>query len=306
LVNSKEIKAGVIGYNDGNGHPYSFSAIVNGFDEYFMSKCQYPVIYEYLSKRDSTDFGVDSLNVTHVWCDDYSIALDIANCSRIPKPVSDLELLLESVDVVIIARDDYNSHAKLHRICSKYEIPIFIDKPLCNTLDDLNYFKDYLSSGKLMSCSGFRYHPAYENCHTNSAPNLSYSLLNGDLDWFKYGIHMLEGIRSFIKSDFVEVKTTKAINRDIITLWQENGSESVIIRDYKVKLFKSTYIDNKNQSVDILYNDNFTYFKTLLHEIVNFVKTGTSNYDYNETLNLIKTLIAVEKSFSTYGQRLKV
>ena len=38
-------KIGVIGINDGNGHPYSFSAMFNGFDNDYLHKyCPFDLI----------------------------------------------------------------------------------------------------------------------------------------------------------------------------------------------------------------------------------------------------------------------
>ena len=45
------LKVGIIGYNNGNGHPYSYSAIFNGFNKKELLKnCPYPIIQKYLIK----------------------------------------------------------------------------------------------------------------------------------------------------------------------------------------------------------------------------------------------------------------
>ena len=64
----KEIKLGIIGYNEGNGHPYSFSAIINGFNPN-ADWSRYPQILEYLKlnqlpKLASTSDVTNSLNIT--------------------------------------------------------------------------------------------------------------------------------------------------------------------------------------------------------------------------------------------------
>ena len=35
------IKTGVIGISSGNGHPYSWSAIINGYNEHEMLNCRF-------------------------------------------------------------------------------------------------------------------------------------------------------------------------------------------------------------------------------------------------------------------------
>ena len=42
------LRFGIIGLNEGNGHPYSFSAIFNGYDESRLEECPYAAIRAYL------------------------------------------------------------------------------------------------------------------------------------------------------------------------------------------------------------------------------------------------------------------
>ena len=44
-------KLGIIGISDGNGHPYSWSAIINGYEPAKMENCGFPVIPRYLAKK---------------------------------------------------------------------------------------------------------------------------------------------------------------------------------------------------------------------------------------------------------------
>jgi len=43
------LKFGVIGMNEGNGHPYSFSAIFNGYDEDALEQCPFSSSKAYLN-----------------------------------------------------------------------------------------------------------------------------------------------------------------------------------------------------------------------------------------------------------------
>ena len=64
-----KLKLGIIGMSEGNGHPYSWSSIFNGYNAAHMQECPFAAIPEYLSKQ---KFPEDSLahlgEVTHVWC----------------------------------------------------------------------------------------------------------------------------------------------------------------------------------------------------------------------------------------------
>ena len=48
---AKKLKLGIIGISEGNGHPYSWSAIFNGYNEEYMIQCPFESIPEYLSKQ---------------------------------------------------------------------------------------------------------------------------------------------------------------------------------------------------------------------------------------------------------------
>ena len=43
---SKQLKLGIIGISEGNGHPYSWAAIFNAYNPEIMKTCPYPVIFE--------------------------------------------------------------------------------------------------------------------------------------------------------------------------------------------------------------------------------------------------------------------
>ena len=45
------IRIGIIGLSPGNGHPYSWAAICNGYNTEAMSNCPFPIIPEYLAKE---------------------------------------------------------------------------------------------------------------------------------------------------------------------------------------------------------------------------------------------------------------
>ena len=39
-----DLRLGVLGLSEGNGHPYSWSAIFNGYDPQAMASCPFPDI----------------------------------------------------------------------------------------------------------------------------------------------------------------------------------------------------------------------------------------------------------------------
>ena len=77
------IKLGIVGISEGNGHPYSWGAIINGYDREAMASCPFPVIPQYLGERPDSDFGIGDARVTHIWTQDTDASGHIARASKI-------------------------------------------------------------------------------------------------------------------------------------------------------------------------------------------------------------------------------
>ena len=59
------IRTGIIGLSEGNGHPYSFSAIINGYNEEYLSQSGWNVILEYLKAQEEKEFKQFNAKITH-------------------------------------------------------------------------------------------------------------------------------------------------------------------------------------------------------------------------------------------------
>ena len=136
------IKLGIIGASPGNGHPYSWSAIFNGYDNKKMKECGYPAIPEYLSKENWPEARLRSAKITSIWTQDRITSEHIANSSYINHISSSLEELEERVDGVLLARDDAENHIKFARPFLSSGKPIYIDKPIALSVHELNRLYD--------------------------------------------------------------------------------------------------------------------------------------------------------------------
>ncbi len=102
--------------------------------------------------------------------------------------------MLGEVDAVIIARDDHETHLELAQPFLEAGLPVLIDKPLSLDPEALRFFRPYLESGKLMSCSGMRYARELDEVRANLGDYGRLLLLRGAvvLSWEKYGIHLID------------------------------------------------------------------------------------------------------------------
>src|ERR1035437_2102694 len=96
------IRLAMLGMVDGNGHPYSWSAIINGgFDKTAMAQCPFPTIPDYLSAAPPGALGIPGAKVTHIWCKAPAPPRHVAAASLIPHVVDRPEDVLVQVDAVI-------------------------------------------------------------------------------------------------------------------------------------------------------------------------------------------------------------
>src|SRR5688572_21493923 len=105
------IRLAMLGMVEGNGHPYSWSAIVNGaYEEALIRQTPYPAIADYLCSALRNQLGIAGARVTHVWCDDPADAERVSRASHVPNVVQRAEDVIGHVDAVIIATDKGFEH----------------------------------------------------------------------------------------------------------------------------------------------------------------------------------------------------
>ena len=66
MADHKEFKIAMIGMVDNNGHPYSWSAMFNGYTKEYMDLCEFHVIPAYLYKQPPHTFGIPGAKITHI------------------------------------------------------------------------------------------------------------------------------------------------------------------------------------------------------------------------------------------------
>ncbi|WP_374384116.1 Gfo/Idh/MocA family oxidoreductase [Dongia sp.] len=124
------LRLGVIGSSPGNGHPYSWAAICNGYNDKAMADCPYPGIPAYLAQRRFPEDRLKAVAVTHLWTQDPAQSRHIAAASLIPQIVENPEDMISAVDGLLLARDDAENHRRFALPFLRAGLPVCIDKPL--------------------------------------------------------------------------------------------------------------------------------------------------------------------------------
>ncbi len=304
------VKLGIIGMSEGNGHPYSWSAIINGnFNREEMDKCGYAGIPVYL-KANSDTLGIAGAKVTHVWTQKRSISEHIAKASYIENVVDEMEDMIGEVDAVLLARDDPENHVDMAKPFIDANVPIFIDKPLAITTEDLAYFSKENKNGKfIMSCSSMRYAGEVITVKTEITKlgKLELATVVGKKDWIKYGVHMLEALFALLNDPkAISVKHVNESSKDIVVVRFENGFIATvhlfmdIVPTFQLTLFGQDgwrIIDIKNF---------YSMFKENLAEFIKSVKEGKPRLTFEKTENIIQTLIGANESLKQQGKDIKL
>lgn len=300
------MKLGIIGMSEGNGHPYSWSAIVNGdFDRAAMNKCGFEGIPLYLEANSDT-LGIDGAQVTHIWTQDRKISEHIALASGIETVVDRAEEMISQVDAVLLARDDPENHVSMAKPFLDADIPIFIDKPLAITAEDLDYFTRQNEKGKfIMSCSSMRYSIECRRLRTEltSLGKIELATVIGTKDWVKYGVHMLEALFALLDDpNAVSVQHVSESGKDIAIINMENGLLATVhlFKDISPTFQLSLFGRDGWQLVEI--KNSYAMFKENINEFIRSVREGQPRLPFENTENIIRTLIGAKDSLENGGK----
>lgn len=284
---TKELKLGVIGLSEGNGHPYSWSAIFNGYDEKVMKNCPFPVIPEYLSHQKFPDDSIKGARVTHIWTQDVSISEDVAKASLIETICSRPEDMIGQVDGVLLARDDAERHREMALPFLEKGIPVFIDKPLAL---DVATAKELFEYGDLVySCSSLRFAEEFALYHLEGLGKIRSVKATVSKSWDKYAVHIIEPALNFIPDrgalvdwnckDREETKLLKAVwDSGVITEFTTTGS---------IPSPLEITVTGSEGTKKIEFKDSFTAFKRSLQFFLDLINERVPNLPRELTLDVV-------------------
>lgn len=306
LVDKKELSIAMLGMVEGNGHPYSWSAMFNGYDHERMKQCPFPVIPEYLDKEPKETLQIEHARVTHIWTDDPADAEKVASATYIPNVVTKPEDVIGEVDAVIIATDIGSEHVERCRPFVEAGLPIFVDKPLVDNEPDLQTFCHWVNQGAaIMSGSSLRYCKEFlpYRLSTHNLGEIRYGSITTAKTWERYGIHALESIYPIIGPGFVSVRNTGTIEQNIVHCKHQSGADIVVvaIQDMLGGSGVLQLCGTKGRAI-AESADSFYAFKTQLEGFVQYLGTGERPFPFAETVELMKLVIAGIRSREEGGR----
>lgn len=283
----------MIGLSEGNGHPFSFSAIINGYSDDWLYRSGWKVIHDYVTKRDSSEFGFEDVRVTDAWTQDQALTERLCKACLIPHASQNPEDMINKVDAVILARDDYDKHFEMAMPFLKAGKYVFIDKPLSLNPQQLNQFRPYLENGRLMSCSGMRYAIELDDIRKNIAELGQIMLIHGIApnSWEKYGIHLLEAIFNIVSAKPTAITSLDANHTSMVIHLDDGALIQINNLGSTLHPFKLEFIGTKKMA-GYEIKDNFSMFRRTLWHFIQQVKTGEKAIPPETTMMLMRLLIA--------------
>lgn len=288
------IRLGVIGLSAGNGHPYSWSAIFNGYDPLAMEDCGFPVIPRYLEKQRWPEDALSGAKVTHVWTQDSILSKKVANSSLISQVVGHPEEMIGQVDAVLLARDDPENHFEMAAPFIKAGLPIYIDKPIClsvSELDEIYSLQRY--PGQIFTCSALRYAYEFEltDMIRNKVGRMLHIYASTPKDWDKYGIHVIEPLLAMAEDQgrLVHNQNWRHGDSVIVNLLWESGFQATVSALGSAACPIGYRVIGELGWHDMQFTDPFSAFKGALADFL----AGVINRDVRAEPNFVRRVVEV-------------
>lgn len=271
------LRLGIIGMSPGNGHPYSWSAIFNGYDKEAMELCGFPVIPRYLEERTYPRDQISGARVTRVWAQDRGLAEHIALAARIDVVVDDYKEMIGQVDAILLARDDAERHVEFALPFLNAGLPIYVDKPLALSVAEASQLlAAQRYPGQLYSCSALRYAREFQLSAEDRAMIGHIRQIHAmtPKDWDKYGVHVIEPALLLVEERGKVCKKHVWHRGDTSTLAvsYESGFELLVSTLGESGAPLSLRVVGDRGWKDLLFQDAFSAFRSALQEFVGGVQ----------------------------------
>jgi hypothetical protein len=289
---AKKLKLGIIGMSDGNGHPYSWAALFNGYNYEKMNLCPFRVIPEYLEKEAYPEnFLLNYGEVTHIWTQDQIISKQIAEASKISKICENFEDMIGEIDALLLARDDAENHFKFAHKFLSAGIPIYIDKPFAlDTTSATKLWDSEIYDDQIFTCSALQFAREFDIGQINQEKIGAIKMIwaTTPKSWEKYAVHIIEPVLNLI-SDRGKIKNIQRIKLGVSVEW-ESGISCVFQTTTNLVSPIWIRIQGEKGFQDLYFKDSFTAFKMALKRFVDVVNKKRPNLSKKNTEEMVQIL----------------
>ncbi len=277
------MKIGVIGISEGNGHPYSWSAIFNGYNPEAMEDCGFPVIPRYLEQQNWPQSCIPNAEVTCVWTQDRALSKKIAQASLIRNVANHPKDMLGQVDALLLARDDAENHLEFAEPFLRAGVPVYIDKPIAlsmKSLEQLYSLEQY--PGQIFTCSALRFAKELQLSNNDKAElgDIRQIIAFTPKSWSKYAVHIIEPVINMLPADdqadhFVRLGSPRGESESALSVSWRTGVQTVFFATGEAVSPISIRVIGTKGWKELVFKDSFSAFKSALEKFVLGVVQGT-------------------------------
>ena len=284
--------------SDGNGHPYSWSALFNGYDEEAMERCPFPAIPSYLREHAYPDEFIGDGRVTHIWTQDRELSEAIADAALIDHIVGSPDEMLGDIDALLLARDDSVRHRVHAAAFLDAGIPIYIDKPLATSRAAA---EELLASqrreGQIFTCSALRFAAELKlgPQRREAIGELTAIEAFSPKSWQRYSPHIIEPTIAMLPpGDQVAQTERQAGNGEtcLQVLWDSGITTRLVTLGSSSIAPISFEVTGSGGSMSLTFVDSFSAFKTTLERFVAIVRGTAQPLPSEEVLRVVSLIEA--------------
>jgi predicted dehydrogenase len=292
---SAPLRLGIIGSSAGNGHPYSWAAICNGYDAALMADCPYPGIPAYLGARRFPDDRLSDAIVSHIWTQDAAQSRHIAGASLIPTIVAAPEDMIGAVDGLLLARDDAENHARFALPFLRAGLPVYLDKPLAlssNEADQLLAEERY--PGQIFTGTAVAWADEMRLTAEQSARIGKVRHIIGVTPkyWDTYAVHVIEPALQVLGEETAPEKVIalgRGAQRMVSATWA-SGATAQFAALGSIAAPISLAVFGESGHETLVFKDSFTAFRTALQQFCRGVLTRQRMFNLPRTLAVTKII----------------
>lgn len=291
-----DIKIGMVGFSV---HSAAFTKLLNDPHKHeSLGGCTVKCVYHPQGNPD-VDFTPEQLQ---------KFESDIVGAGAVR--VDTMEELLSQVDAVMIETNDGRPHLAEVMPALKAGKPVFVDKPVADTLRGVVEVYEAAARYKvpIFSSSALRYIESAQNIkRENVLGAFTYSpapTQESHTDLFWYGIHGVELLYTVMGPGCKQVAHIHHTDKeDVVVGFWENGRVGTFkgIREGRRDYGGIVFTQNANIALG-----TFGGYQPLVEQVVVFFRTGVSPVNQQETLELYTFMEAAQESRKRGGKKVSL
>ncbi len=298
----------LVGLN--NSHPYVFSGLVNGGLRNVFTTNSPGWTHRLFPERDWEGQLGDNWRFTEAWARDMQFARRVAEATRVGRMAESLEQAAQSTDGAFVCDmwGDYHREQALPFLLRGK--PVFVDKPLAETLADAEAMIEAAQAGRtvLSTCSAMRFDPALQELKkrlSGKPPRIVTVCCPCYQDLARYAVHGIEIMLEFMAGMRVRsVRNIGPSHRRHLLLLEFTDGACGVIHSWEDHAYSLTATGDSGQdAVRLAVEDNHA---RMVAAVLASFERGEPVRPYEEALEVVRVIEAGVASQLAGGRETRI